>query len=76
MTLCDMAYFMGQHGGEFRLGRCGDKMDAYTKAHLSESQSRIEKALQAGYVYNGGSQQPMRLMLMMSDEDKQSPLDQ
>ena len=30
-------------------------IDPYSKAHLSEARTRIEKALDAGYVYNAGS---------------------
>lgn len=33
--------------------RCGNKMDAYTRAHLDESQERVARALEAGYTYNG-----------------------
>ena len=31
------------------------KLDAYTLAHLSEAKNRIEKALDADYIYNAGS---------------------
>lgn len=34
------------------LEKCGDKMDAYTKAHLIESKERIERVLEAGYTYS------------------------
>ena len=37
--------------------RCGDKLDAYTGAHLHEVKQRIDQALEAGYTYgnqNGG----------------------
>ncbi len=40
------------------LKKCGDKMDAYTMAHLSESKERIDRALEAGYTY--GQDQPRR----------------
>ncbi len=33
--------------------RCGDKMDAYSKAHLAETVERIDRALEAGYTYGG-----------------------
>jgi hypothetical protein len=33
----------------------GSKLDPYTLAHLSEAKVRIEKALDAGYVYNAGA---------------------
>ena len=34
------------------LKKCGAKMDAYSKAHLSELSDRIKSALDAGYTYN------------------------
>ncbi|QDV55132.1 zinc-dependent metalloprotease [Rosistilla oblonga] len=51
------------------LGKCGDDMDAYTKAHLSECQSRIEQALNAGYVFNSGNQQQGPLMFILSGDE-------
>jgi hypothetical protein len=33
-------------------GRNATRMDAYTRAHLMEASKRIEKALDAGYIYN------------------------
>ena len=50
------------------IGKCGEKMDAYTRAHLRESQSRIERALDAEYVYNAQNQQPPRIMFLLSDD--------
>ena len=49
------------------LGKCGDKMDAYTKAHLVESKERIERALEAGYTYNR-AQPPQRTIFMLGKE--------
>ncbi|MEZ6090718.1 MAG: zinc-dependent metalloprotease [Pirellulaceae bacterium] len=54
------------------IGKCGEKMDAYTKAHLMECQTRIKKALDAGYVFNGGSSGPQQIMLMLSGEETDS----
>ena len=53
------------------LGKCGDKMDAYTKAHLSESKDRIERALEAGYTYNR-AQPATRTILMIGKEGEAS----
>ena len=33
-------------------GAMGGSLDAYTKAHLQEASVRIEKALDADYIYN------------------------
>lgn len=51
------------------LEKCNDKMDAYTKAHLSESKERIERALEAQYTYS--SKQPARggLFFLSKDTD-------
>ncbi len=48
------------------MDKCAGKIDAYTMAHLTESKERIDRALDAGYTYNGGGQQqvPMLMMLM------------
>jgi hypothetical protein len=55
------------------LGKCGDKMDAYTKAHLAESKQRIERALEAGYTYNR-AQAPARTIFMIGkDADASQP---
>jgi hypothetical protein len=46
------------------LDKCGKKMDAYTKAHLTETKERIDRALEAGYTYNAaGAQAPIMMML-------------
>ncbi len=45
------------------LQTCGDKMDAYTKAHLTELDERIGSALKASYVYNGQSANSGVMML-------------
>lgn len=49
---------------------CGEKMDAYTIAHLTESQQRIDRALEAGYTYNGSSGQTT-MMFMFGKEAPQ-----
>ncbi|WP_237607164.1 zinc-dependent metalloprotease [Roseimaritima sediminicola] len=38
------------------IAKCDDKMDVYTKAHLSEMDERIGSALKAGYVYGSNQQ--------------------
>ena len=51
----------------------GGRMDAYTAAHLTESNQRIERALNAGYTYNGAQQQmPAMIMLMGKEADQLS----
>ncbi len=60
---------------EKTLNRCGDKMDAYTSAHLAESKERIERALNASYTYNAGGQQ-VPMMMMMFGEQPQVPVQQ
>ncbi len=50
-----------------RLAKCGEKMDAYTRAHLSETQDRIERALEAGYTYNTAPAN-MPVMMMFGKE--------
>ncbi|TWU56631.1 hypothetical protein Poly51_25470 [Rubripirellula tenax] len=52
------------------LEKCGDKMDAYTKAHLSETKERIDRALEAGYTYNAASAQQPMMMFMLGKEAK------
>ncbi len=42
---------------EKSLETCGEKMDVYSSAHLSESLERISKVLEAGYMFGGGRQQ-------------------
>lgn len=54
--------------------RCGEKVDAYTMAHLSETRERIDRALEAGYTYNAGqSSSPMILMLGKEVESVEQP---
>jgi hypothetical protein len=55
---------------EKSVNRCADKMDAYTSAHLAESKERIERALAAGYTYNGGGQQIPIIMLGVGQEEE------
>lgn len=51
--------------------KCGEKMDAYSKAHLSETKERMDRALQAGYTYDGKKTgQP--IMIMMVGKEGQS----
>ncbi|MCG8651387.1 MAG: zinc-dependent metalloprotease, partial [Pirellulales bacterium] len=50
------------------LEKCGDKMDAYTKAHLSESRERISRALEASYTYNPVQQVPARILTIFGKE--------
>ena len=46
------------------LDKCGKKMDVYTKAHLTETKERINRALEAGYTYNAAAGQgPIMMML-------------
>ncbi|WP_164101569.1 zinc-dependent metalloprotease [Candidatus Laterigemmans baculatus] len=54
------------------LNSCGDKMDAYTRAHLVSSQQRIEQVLSAGFTIGGAAaQQPMILMLRAGQEPQE-----
>ncbi len=48
---------------EASLKKCGKKMDAYSRAHLAETQERIERALNAGYTYNAQQQAPVRFLM-------------
>ena len=51
--------------------KCGKKMDAYTRAHLTESKERIERALEAGYTYNTAKQQsPVRFFILGDETDE------
>ncbi|MEM9645411.1 MAG: zinc-dependent metalloprotease [Planctomycetota bacterium] len=54
------------------LNRCAGKMDAYTVAHLTESKERIDRALEAGYTYNGGGQAQVPTILMMLGKEPQT----
>ncbi len=59
---------------EKSVNRCGEKMDAYTSAHLAESKERIERALNASYTYNAGSQQvPMMILFGEQPETLDTP---
>jgi hypothetical protein len=52
--------------------RCGKKMDAYTLAHLTESQERVTRALDASYTYNAGSQSPGVMIMRFGSEPASS----
>ncbi len=56
---------------ESSLDKCGKKMDAYTRAHLTETKERVDRALEAGYTYNTGTQQPGVTMLMLLGEEEE-----
>lgn len=53
------------------LQKCGDKMDAYSRAHLAETKERIDSALAAGYTYNGQTPQQPVMIMMVGNEDEQ-----
>lgn len=48
--------------------RCGDKMDAYTTAHLNEVKQRIDRALEAGYTYNAAGAPAGGVFMMFGQE--------
>ena len=52
--------------------KCSDKMDAYTKAHLSEIKERIQKALEAGYTYNSPQQMQLPSFFILGQEEEAS----
>ena len=54
---------------ESSLDRCGKKMDAYTNAHLTEIQERIERALEAGYTYNSAQTPVPTMMMIFGDQE-------
>ncbi len=54
------------------LEKCGQKMDAYSRAHLSEASERIEQVLDAGYTYSGKQQGRGGLMLLFGEEQMNS----
>ncbi len=54
------------------LERCGDKMDAYSKAHLAETVQRAERALEAGYTYGGNAAQAPVMMMLGREEISQN----
>ncbi|WP_390621493.1 zinc-dependent metalloprotease [Rubripirellula reticaptiva] len=56
---------------ESSLKKCGDKMDAYTTAHLSETKERIDRALEAGYTYNAAAAGQPTMMFMLGKEPQQ-----
>ncbi len=54
------------------LKKCGDKMDAYSMAHLNETKERIDRALEAGYTFNGNKpQQPIMMMMFGKEGDEE-----
>lgn len=51
--------------------KCGEKMDAYSMAHLTETKERIDRALEAGYTYNGNKpNQPIMMMTLGKEGDQ------
>ncbi len=54
-----------------RLAKCGAKMDAYSKAHLTESKERIERALSAEYTYNSAQAPVPTMMLIMGEQESE-----
>ncbi|TWT99003.1 zinc-dependent metalloprotease [Neorhodopirellula pilleata] len=56
---------------ESTLSKCGEKMDAYSKAHLTESKERIARALEAGYTYGGKQQMSPIMMLLMGQQQQE-----
>ncbi|MEM6364176.1 MAG: hypothetical protein AAF745_07110, partial [Planctomycetota bacterium] len=53
------------------LNKCRDKMDAYSRAHVIESNERIERALQASYTYGSGNGGGGMMMMIMFGKDGQ-----
>jgi hypothetical protein len=51
------------------LETCGEKMDAYSIAHLTETQERITQALAAGYTLGGGQQPTGGQIIILSGEE-------
>lgn len=51
------------------LNTCGEKMDAYTRAHLVDSQQRIERALDADYNIGGGAGNGAPQVIMLGREE-------
>ncbi len=51
------------------LATCSDKMDEYTRAHLTESQQRISRALEAQFTYNADSGSQGGGMIIMLGEE-------
>lgn len=57
---------------ETMINECGQNMDAYTSAHLTETKERIDRALEAGYTYNSAAAQtPIMMMLIGEGESNQ-----
>ncbi len=52
-----------------------DSLDPYTKAHLTEAEQRITKALDADYVYNQPSALPINLPIFFGQEPPKTPAD-
>jgi len=54
-------------------GALGESPDPYTKAHLADCHTRIEKALDAAYTINSASPYGMGGLFMIGAEPKQDP---
>ena len=50
-----------------------DSLDAYSKAHLLEASKRIEKALDAVYIYNQASAAPLSLPFLLFGDSEAKP---
>ncbi len=48
---------------------CGEKMDVYSSAHLSESLERVSRVLEAGYMFGGNRQQQGMQFIILSGQD-------
>lgn len=55
------------------LETCGNKMDAYSVAHLTESQERITRVLEAGYMFGGGPQAQSPQIIILSSGQTAEP---
>ncbi len=53
---------------EASLATCANKMDAYSAAHLIESQERVARALEASYTFNVKQQQPPMMLFRLGKE--------
>ncbi|MGV3485448.1 MAG: zinc-dependent metalloprotease [Planctomycetaceae bacterium] len=58
---------------EASLATCSNKMDAYTMGHLTESQERIARALEASYTLSGKPQQAPMMILRLGKETGEQP---
>jgi hypothetical protein len=50
----------------------GSRLDTYTQAHLEDTKSRIDRALDAGYALNDGRQaggQTIRIVIGQEDQE-------